>query len=85
MKSKNYALIVLGLLLIGACVAFAVNAVSLHELEVAEQVAKIGYYKEDVYLNFERHLTFEVLEILAVLSGALGVGAFFVSFAKITR
>ena len=53
---KHKAVYVLFILLTAfACVLCVWQAIVCHEEEVAEQVAQLGYYKEDVYLDYGKH------------------------------
>ena len=61
------------ILLFAACGFLAYTAVRLHIEEVEAQVAAIGYYKQDVYLDFGRQAATVAASIGAVVSGMAGV------------
>ena len=53
---KKILLFILAGLFVAIGILCIVQAVYLQNLEVQEQIAKIGYYKSDVYLDYHRHL-----------------------------
>ena len=56
-------------LLIALTVVLILQAVHLHQIEVAAQVAKVGFYKQDVYLNYGRHVATTLCIVGAAVSG----------------
>lgn len=61
------------ILLLAACGFLLYTAVRLHLEEVEAQVAAIGYYKQDVYLDFGRHVATVFAFIGSAISGVAGV------------
>ena len=68
-----FAVLALALIALGVCLI--IQGVHLHQVEVAAQVAKIGYYKEDVYLDYGRHVATEICFIFGVISGICAIGS----------
>ncbi len=74
--------IAIGIALLGACGLLITQAVWLHQAEVAEQIAQIGYYKMDVYLNFGRTVAKYACIFGALFSGIASLVALFLGFAR---
>lgn len=76
MKRKLKTLGIMTLAL-GVCGLAIWQAIRLHNAEVAEQIAKFGFYKQDVYLDFGRKAA-KVASIWGAILSGITAGVFLI-------
>ena len=71
---KRIIIITIAVIFLAGCGLLIWNAVALHSAEVAEQVAKFGFYKTDIYLDYGRQCAHTGSIIGAVICGIGAIG-----------